>query len=132
MSVEVITSPSGVAAAEACGAAILNSLRVAREARGSAKVAFSGGSTPRIMFEWMTRQAFDWRDIDLYWVDERCVPKDDAESNFRMTREALLDAIALDQKRIHRVQTEFAPDEAAALYAADIRESFGLVEGDLP
>ncbi|MEP6715114.1 MAG: 6-phosphogluconolactonase [Terriglobia bacterium] len=132
MSVQVITSATGGAAAEACGAAILDSMRVAREARGSAKVAVSGGSTPRIMFEWMARQAFDWRDIDLYWVDERCVPADDPESNYRMTREALLDAIQLDPGRIHRVQTEFAPDEAAALYAADIRSSFGLVEGELP
>lgn len=132
MSVQIVTLPTMAAAAEACGAEILKRLRSAREERGSAKAAVSGGSTPRIMFEWMARQAFDWREIDLFWVDERCVPSDDAQSNYRMTREALLDVIRLDAKRVHRVPTEYDPEAAAARYAEDIRQSFGIPVGELP
>jgi 6-phosphogluconolactonase len=132
MSADVRTFPTAVAAAEACGAAILDRAASARAERGAAAIAVSGGNTPRIMFEWMARQDFDWHDIDLYWVDERCVPMDDPQSNFRMTREALLDSIALAPDRIHRIHTELPPDEAAARYAEDIRRSFHLPPGDLP
>ena len=45
------------------------------------------------MFEWMARQGFDWHGVELFWVDERCVPIDDQQSNYRMTRESLLDSI---------------------------------------
>ena len=132
MSVEIITLPTAVAAAEACGAAMLSRLTLARDDRGSATAAVSGGGTPRIMFQWMARQDFDWHNIDLFWVDERCVPIDDEQSNYRMTREALLDSIGLAPERIHRVQTELAPDEAAARYAGEIRRSFGIKPGELP
>lgn len=122
-------------AAEACGAAILEALDAARSERGRARLAVSGGTTPRIMFEWMARQAFDWSRVDLFWVDERCVPIDDAQSNYRMTRESLLDAIggaAIGGAAIHRVRTEFPPEEAARLYVEEIRASFGLRPGELP
>ncbi len=132
MSVEVITLPTALAAAEACGAAILSRIASARAERGSARVAVSGGSTPRFMFEWMARQKFEWHNVDLFWVDERCVPIDDAQSNYRMTREALLDLIDLPGDRIHRVRTELPPAEAAAAYTEEIRLSFGLKPGELP
>ena len=95
MSVQIKKSSDAKSAAEACGATIFELLDAAWRERGSATLAVSGGSTPRIMFEWMARQNFDWRHIDLYWVDERCVPVDDRQSNYRMTRESLLDSIHL-------------------------------------
>ena len=81
------------------------------------------------MFDWMARQGFDWRGVDLFWVDERCVPADDSQSNFRMTRESLLDSVPLTPQQIHRVETEYPPDEAAARYVADIARTFGLTSG---
>jgi len=132
MSNEVRTFEDARAAAEACGAAIFELLGAARGERGKASFAFSGGSTPRIMFEWMGRQSFDWNGVDLFWVDERCVPIDDSQSNYRMTRESLLDAIKLPTEQIHRVETEFPPPEAAARYVADIAKYFGLKSGELP
>lgn len=105
---------------------------------GRARLAISGGSTPRAAFEmladphlpWCSRMP--WEKIELYWVDERAVPPEDAASNFRMTREALLDRVALDPARIHRIFGELAPEEAAARYEADLRSSFGLADGEWP
>jgi 6-phosphogluconolactonase len=132
MSVQIKKSLDAKSAAEACGAAIFELLEAAWRERGSATLAVSGGSTPRIMFEWMARQNFDWRHVDLYWVDERCVPIDDQQSNYRMTRESLLDSIHLAAGQLHRIHGEIIPDEAAILYADDISRSFKLQPGELP
>jgi 6-phosphogluconolactonase len=132
MSVEIRKFAGPSEAAEACGAAIFALLDQARTVRGTASLAVSGGNTPRIMFEWMARRPFDWRGIDLFWVDERCVPADDAQSNFRMTRESLLDHVSLAANQIHRVPTELIPDEAALAYIEDISRTFRLRPGELP
>lgn len=128
MSSELRVLADATAAAQACGAEILRALAAAREARGTATLAVSGGGTPRIMFEWMARQGFNWTGVELFWVDERCVPADDAQSNYRMTRLAMLDALGLPAAQVHRVRTELAPEAAAAAYAAEIE---GLL-GDRP
>src|ERR1035441_7377428 len=66
-------------------------------AYGRARIAISGGTTPHAAFELLAdpnqpwRARMPWELLDLYWVDERCVPPNDPESNYRMTREALLD-----------------------------------------
>ena len=90
------------AAADACAGAIFEALDAARRDRGAATLAVSGGSTPRLMFQTMAKSGFDWSHIDLFQVDERCVPPDHQMSNFRMTREALLDHIHLAPGQIHR------------------------------
>lgn len=130
MAREVFTFPTTQAAAEACGDRILELLSGARAARGKATLAVSGGSSPRIMFESMARRDFDWKSIEFFWVDERMVPPDDAQSNYRMTRETLLDRLAPEQ--IHRVQGESEPDAAARAYTEEIRRVFGLMPGELP
>lgn len=132
MSVYIRRSAGPAEAAISCGAAIFELLAEARKERGSATLAVSGGNTPRIMFEWMAKQPFDWDGIDLFWVDERCVPIDDSQSNYRMTREALLDHIPLAPGQIHRVKTELIPDEAAMAYGDDISRTFRLKPGELP
>ncbi len=132
MSTELLTFNDAKAAAEACGAAIFDLLRAARAERGVARLAVSGGSTPRIMFEWMAKQGFDWTGVNLFWVDERCVPTEDSQSNYRMTRESLLDTIKLEPHQVHRVETEYSPDEATNRYNAAIARSFGLPPGELP
>lgn len=119
-------------AAEACGDRILEILDQARRDRGSATLAVSGGSTPRLMFEAMAKRPFDWQDIQIFQVDERCVPPDHESSNFRMTQESLLSAVAIDESRFHRIRGELAPEEAARLYVEDIRRSFNLAPDELP
>lgn len=120
------------AAADACASAILKTLDEARRARGAATLAVSGGSTPRLMFQTMAKSRFDWSHIDLFQVDERCVPPDHEQSNFRMIREALLDHIHLAHGQIHRIEAELVPDEAAVHYADDIRDALKLQSGELP
>jgi 6-phosphogluconolactonase len=132
MNPELLTFDDPKGAAEACGAAILELLTAARTERGVARLAVSGGATPRIMFEWMAGQGFDWSCVDLFWVDERCVPTEDDQSNYRMTRESLLDSIKVEPRQIHRVETEYSPDEAATRYVATITRTFGLPPGELP
>jgi 6-phosphogluconolactonase len=124
--------PDAQAAADACADAILKALDEARRARGAATLAVSGGSTPRLMFQTMAKSGFDWSHIDLFQVDERCVPPDHELSNYRMTREALLDHIHLAHGQIHRVEGELTPDEAAVRYADNIRDALKLQAHELP
>ena len=70
-----------------------------------------------------------WDKLDLWWVDERCVPPDDAESNYRMTREALLDHVPLKPEQIHRMEGELEPDDAAAQYEAELRNELRAERG---
>ncbi len=107
-------------------------------ARGVARVAISGGSTPKAAFRTLAEQGEAWRErmpwqkLDLWWVDERSVPPDNAESNYRMTREALLDHVPLKPEQIHRMEGELEPDDAAAKYEAELKTSFGLKDAETP
>jgi len=86
-------------------------------ARGACNIALSGGSTPKRLFQIlaaMGKDALPWDRIQLWWGDERTVAPDHADSNYRMTREALLDPLALDPARIHRIRGEAADPGAAA------------------
>jgi 6-phosphogluconolactonase len=107
-------------------------------ARGVAHIAISGGSTPKAAFATLGERGEAWRErmpwdkLDLWWVDERCVPPDNAESNYRMTREALLDHVPLKPEQIHRMQGELEPDDAAAKYETELRKSFGVKGAEIP
>jgi 6-phosphogluconolactonase len=108
------------------------------EAQGRARIAISGGSTPKATFALLADPQHPWRGrmpwdkLDLYWVDERCVPPDNEESNFRMTREALLDQVPLRPEQIHRMEGELDPDAAAARYESGLRNGFRLEGAELP
>jgi 6-phosphogluconolactonase len=107
-------------------------------ARGRVRIAISGGSTPKAAFELLGdpgqpwRGQMPWDKLDIYWVDERCVGPDHPESNFRMTREALLDRAPLRPDQIHRMEGELDPEEAAARYESELRNSFRLEGAEIP
>lgn len=107
-------------------------------AQGRARVAVSGGSTPKSAFELLAdpgqpwRSRMPWDKLDMYWVDERCVPPDNAESNYRMTREALLDHVPLNAGQIHRIEGELEPDVAASRYESELRNTFRLEGAETP
>jgi 6-phosphogluconolactonase len=128
----ILIFDSAQEAAEACGARILEILDEARRLRGVATLAVSGGSTPRLMFQAMAWRSFDWAGVEIYQVDERCVPPDDQQSNFRMIRESLLSKVGITDSQFHRVAGELPPQEAARNYVDDIRESMKLAAGELP
>jgi 6-phosphogluconolactonase len=116
----------------------VDGIRSAAAARGKARIAISGGNTPKPTFELLAdpsqpyREQIPWNRLELYWVDERCVPPDHPDSNFRMTREAMLDQAPLEKTQIFRIQGELDPEESAAKYEFDIRQSFRLEGAELP
>ncbi len=110
----------------------------AAAAHGRARIAISGGSTPKAAFALLAdptqfwREEMPWHALDLWWVDERCVPPDHPDSNYRMTREALLDKVPLGAEQVHRMQGELEPADAAARYDLQLRTAFGLRGVELP
>jgi 6-phosphogluconolactonase len=105
--------------------------------RGRFTVALSGGSTPRALFQLLAREPFRsriaWDRVELFWGDERCVPPDHADSNYRMAREHLLDAVPVPPVRVHRIEAE-RPDHpaVAAAYQAEIARVLGGTPGGPP
>ncbi len=91
--------------------------------------ALAGGNTPRAVYARLARPELahqaDWAHIHLFWGDERCVPPDHPESNYRMARETLLDHIPLPTANVHRLKAELDPPVAAATYTGELRTSFG-------
>jgi len=105
--------------------------------RGIARVALSGGSTPKrvypLLLEPVRRDALDWAAVEFFWGDERAVPPDHPESNFGVAYGMLISQLpGVRPDRIHRMQAE-APDlDAAALaYETELRLAFGA-RGDAP
>jgi len=107
-------------------------------ARGLARIAISGGATPKATFMLLADPARPWRarmpwsKLDLWWVDERCVPPNDPDSNYQMTREAMLDHVPLQPEQIHRMEGELKPETAAARYESELRSGFRLEGAELP
>lgn len=105
--------------------------RDAVAARGVCHIALSGGSTPRRLFQLLVGRGADalpWRQLALWWGDERPVPPDHPDSNYRMAREALLDpaaAFGLTAAQVHRIAAELGPDAAAAGYERELIGALG-------
>ncbi|NYF79141.1 6-phosphogluconolactonase [Granulicella arctica] len=131
-------APDSAAVARAAAEFFSSSVSAAVKARGRARVALSGGSTPKAMFALLAdpSQPFlkqvPWDALDLYWVDERAVPPTDADSNYRMTNEAMLSHVPLAADRIHRMEGELDPEVAAARYESTLRNTFRLEGAETP
>ena len=138
LKVEYFAEPDAAALAVRAARHFVEVAEQAAVARGRARIAISGGSTPKAAFglladagqPWRTRMP--WEKLEIFWVDERCVPPDHAESNYRMTREALLDHVPLTAAQIHRMEGELEPEVAAARYEAELRNSFRLEGAETP
>ena len=115
-------------AARECSKYILSLL--AGQAR--ATLAISGGSTPKLLFADMARAQLDWANVHFFWVDERCVPPDDKQSNFKLANDTLLSPAHVPAANIHRIYGELPSAEGAQRYVRDIQQFFGLKEGQLP
>lgn len=128
------------AAALAAQAAEFLTARVeeAVAARGMARIALSGGSTPKAVFTLLADESKPWRarmpwsKLEIFWVDERCVAPEHADSNYRMTREALLDRVPIAPEMVHRMEGELEPEEAAARYESLLRNRFRLEGAEWP
>jgi 6-phosphogluconolactonase len=106
------------------------------QAHGRCSVALSGGSTPKALYALLATDEFrsqvPWQQLHLFWGDERCVPPDHGESNFRMVREALLSKISIPSENIHRMAGEKNPTDGAADYQMQLQKFFHLADGELP
>jgi 6-phosphogluconolactonase len=103
----------------------------ARAISGSGRftVALSGGSTPKAMYEALAAPAYasrvDWNHVQLFWGDERCVPPDHVDSNYRMAAETLLDHVRIPGVNIHRMEGGMEPGAAAIAYERELAGVFG-------
>ena len=113
-------------------------IQAAVTARGAARIALSGGNSPKPVFSLMAdpqgpyRAVVPWDRLWVFWVDERCVPPDDADSNYGAARALLLERVPLPPERAIRIEGELAPDEAAARYESAIRGHFRLEGAEVP
>ena len=103
---------------------------VARAKNGIFAVALSGGSTPQRLYEYMAeppyREGFPWSRTHWFWGDERFVPHDDALSNYRMVRDALLSRAPIPLINVHPIPTEgVSPEAAAAAYERELKSFYG-------
>jgi len=96
---------------------------------GPFALALSGGSTPRPLYELLAEperaSRIDWSRVHLFWGDERFVPYDDPQSNYRMARQAMIDHVPIPAANVHPVPTDGTPESAAARYADTLREYYG-------
>jgi len=117
------------AVAQALADLIIDVGQTAMADRGSFRVALSGGNTPRAAYRLLAEaprsEALSWSDTFVYFGDERCVPPDDEQSNYRMATKAFLDAVPIPRANVHRIRGEIDPAAAAADYATILRTDLG-------
>ena len=95
-------------------------------------IALSGGSTPKKVFEYISLEfkgRVEWDKILIFWGDERCVEPGDAESNFRMARESLIDHVPIPAKQVFRIKGEDEPASESLRYEGLVRKNVGLANG---
>ena len=138
LTIKYYVEPDPAALARRAACHLVEMVSETAEASGIARIAVSGGSTPRMAFQMLADpngpylKRMPWEHLGLFWVDERTVPPDHPESNYRMTREALLDRVPLNPQKIHRMEGELPPEEAAARYESEIRNIFRLEGAEMP
>lgn len=111
---------------------VVAALREARDARGVAHIALAGGTTPRRVYELLGPLMDGWHGVHLWFGDERAVPADHVESNFRLVSESLLAHADIPPARVHRVVGEWPPVEAAEAYAAELLRVLPFTANGVP
>ena len=138
LTIKYYVEPDPAALARRAACHFVEMVSESAEANGRARIALSGGSTPKAAFQLLADpnqgylKRLPWEDLELFWVDERTVPPDHPESNYRMTREALLDHVPLNPQQVHRMEGELPPEQAAARYESELRNTFRLEGAELP
>ena len=102
---------------------------------GEFTICLSGGSTPAATYDLLATRfnlSVDWKEVQFYWGDERCVPPDHPESNFAMANRTMLSKLALRPDQIHQMRGGDPPPAAAAAYEKELRKCFGPSDGEFP
>lgn len=125
---EIVIVPDPGALARQAAQRFTALAREAVHSRGQFSAALSGGSTPGALYRLLAGAPFrgqiPWHGVHLFWGDERCVPPDDPDSNYRLARETLIARVPIPPGNVHRVRGELAPEAAAEDYAAELRHFF--------
>jgi 6-phosphogluconolactonase len=106
--------------------------------RGVARIAISGGSTPKATFKLLADPekpflaTVPWDKLQLFWVDERCVGPDDPESNYGVCRDLLLSKVPISSANVFRMEGELDPEEAASRYESTLRNTMKLEGAESP
>lgn len=128
----VLVYDDAVAVAGGAAVSIAERAREAIEARGLFTLALSGGSTPRKVYELLAgedfRKEMDWTNVHVFFGDERMVPPDHAESNYRMASESLLSHVAIPPENVHRIDGVGDAAANASAYEREMRGLFGDLE----
>jgi 6-phosphogluconolactonase len=98
------------------------------------RVSLSGGSTPRVLYGLLASDEFrdrvPWGRVSWYWGDERFVPADHPDSNYRMAREAMLAKVPVPPENVHPIPTDGTPDDAARRYERTLQAAYGATSLD--
>jgi 6-phosphogluconolactonase len=120
----------------AAAEALVEAANQAVAERGVFHWALAGGATPEGLYRRLAGPEFadrlPWAAMEVWFGDERCVPPDHADSNYRMAREALLDHVPVPPPQVHRMPGEAPPHEAARRYAAQLCARLPLTEDRTP
>lgn len=125
----IFVFPTGDEVAKALAEFFVKHAADAIEAHGRFVVALSGGTTPKATYGLFTqppyRDAIDWNAIEFFFGDERCVPPDDDESNYKMARDTFLRPMNIPDEHVHRMRGEDDPQQAALAYRRELAETLG-------
>ena len=134
---EIIVAPDAAEVSRRAADLFVQAVRQAAARYRTFTVALSGGSTPRGLYELLAqapyRSEVHWELVHVFWADERCVPPDHSDSNYRLVHDTLLAHMPLPETNIHRVHTESGDCAgAAADYAQELVTFFNLEGRALP
>lgn len=132
----LVVFPTAAALARGAAERVALVLGGALQAGGNASLALSGGSTPRSLYEILSalpcRDRIDWTRLHIFWGDERCVPPESPESNYRMAQQALLRHVKIPLHQVHRMRGELPPTDAARAYEQELRSAFSAGPDEIP
>ena len=130
----VIVAPDLEMLSQQAAQYVAQTIAAAVAERGRCTIALSGGSTPRGLYRLLAEDAsfrarVDWGRTHLFWGDERCVPPDHPDSNYRMAFESLVSRVPVPEASVHRMRGEDPdPEQAARDYEAVLRGALGAPE----
>lgn len=131
--VRVLPDPQRLA--EAAAEYLIESAHRAISTQGGFSLGLAGGSTPKMLYQLLSEEPYrgrvDWSAVEVFFGDERCVPPDHPDSNYRMAYESLLSRVGLGVDRIHQMKGEIDPEQAAREYDALLESRFGAEGLDL-
>jgi 6-phosphogluconolactonase len=121
--------PNADGLAQAAARRVVDAARESIARSGTFTFTLSGGSTPKALYELLAndeyRDRIDWPRVEIFFGDERTVPPDHPDSNYRMANQALLSKVPIKPENIHRMRGEIDPEQAAKEYGQLLKRRFG-------